>query len=753
MDLRTQIAELTRQILEHDHRYYVLAEPVISDREYDRLIAELAALEAKHPELADPDSPTQRVGGQPIDAFRAVPHAEPMLSIDNTYNAGEVREFDARVRKLLAEAGLGPPRYVVEPKIDGVAISLRYEHGRLVLAVTRGDGERGDDVTANVRTIRAVPLRLRGPDSVPAVLEVRGEIYWPLAAFARYNQSLVVAGRKPLANPRNGTAGTLKQLDPAQVGSRRLSFCAHGAGQVSQWPARSHAEMLACFARMGLPTNPLARTVESVEGVLEQITAFAALRGELPYECDGLVIKVDALDQRSVLGVRSKSPRWCIAYKYEAEQATTRLLGITLQVGKLGTITPVAELEPVLLAGTTVRRASLHNFELLAERDLRVGDAVVVEKAGEIIPQVLRSDPALRPAGTQPFEPPGVCPCPRGSTLLQRDGKFLRCVDPACPMQLREKLRYFCGRDQMNIEGLGSELIDALIETGLVLRLADLYELPARRAALADLRFTATADAVSAGREAARVGEKRAEAIAESIEQSKQRPVARCLAALNIPQVGHSVAELLVERFSDPASLDGAVSTAADLSQAEEVLPGSVVGAGVEPGPQRPPTATIDTMERILLAAEHDDAIRSRLGSADRAAVKRLRSQMLLPSIHGIGEEIQRELCDWVCRRGGRALVDSLRAAGVAFAEPSRRSGGAAGVLSGKTVVVTGTLPTLDRSAAEALIKEHGGTVAGSVSLRTSFVVAGEKAGSKLAKARELGIEVIDEAQLRARLG
>lgn len=527
-----RIAQLRDEIRQHDHAYYVLAQPVISDREYDELFAELQKLETAHPELITPDSPTQRVGGAPLPEFRQVRHAAPMRSIDNTYNEAELRAFDERVRK-----GLGGDHYhyVIDPKIDGVAISLRYEAGALVLAATRGDGTTGDDITQNARTIRAIPLKLK-PDGhmIPDVLEVRGEVFWPLTEFRKFNEARAAAGEPLFANPRNATAGTLKQLDPRIVGKRKLSFVAHGFGEIAPLPADTQWQLFELFKGWGIPISPYLRRVDSIDAVIEQVHFWDKKRFELEYATDGLVVKIDRLDQRDLLGMTTRSPRWCIAFKFAAERARTKLRSVRFQVGKLGTITPVANLDPVLLAGTTVKSASLHNFDQIERLGVRIGDIVFVEKAGEIIPQVVEVDLESRTSDVKPIQPPPHCPECNEPTVRDENGVFLRCVNPACPAQIKERLRYFCGRDQMDIEGMGPALVDQLVDSKLVHEFADLYRLVNRWMELINLE---------------RMGTKSAENLLDAIEKSKARPLARLVAALNIPHVGVSTAALLAEQF------------------------------------------------------------------------------------------------------------------------------------------------------------------------------------------------------------
>ncbi len=665
-DAAGQINRLRDDIRRHDYRYYVLAEPEISDREYDRLMEELERLERDHPELVTPDSPTQRVGGRPLDGFVSVRHSVPMLSIDNTYNEGEVREFDDRVRR-----GLGGEsyEYFVDPKIDGVAISLRYEAGRLVLGATRGDGETGDDVTQNVRTIRAIPLRLAG-EGVPDILEVRGEVYWPRKDFEAFNAAREEAGEPTFANPRNATAGTLKQLDSRIVAERHLAFISHGFGEVDPLRAETQSELFARFGQWGIPVSPHRRVCADVEAVLGMVREFDTRRHELEYATDGLVIKVNRLDQRDALGTTSKYPRWAIAYKYAAEQAETLLKDVTFQVGKLGTITPVAELDPVELAGTTVKRASLHNFDQIERLGIRVGDIVVVEKAGEIIPQVVGAVEGKRAAHSRAISRPEHCPVCKGPIVRDEGGVFWRCINAECPAQIKEKLRYFCGRDQMDIEGIGPALIEQLVEKGLVREFADLYHLGNRRDELMALE---------------RMGQKSADNLLNSIEESKGRNLDRVIAALNVRHVGTRAAEILAEHFGSMEALA---------------------------------SASLDELE----------------------------------GIHEIGAVMAATIHAWFHSQTGHRTIAHLKAAGVNMAYQRRAAAGGQ-PLAGKTLVVTGTLTRFSRKEIQDVIKELGGVAAGSVSKKTDFVVAGAEAGSKLDKARQLGVEVIDEDEFLRRIG
>ena len=666
-----RVGELSSEIRRHDRLYYVEAMPEISDQQYDRLMAELIALEAAHPELKKADSPTLRVGGEPIEGFRTVKHAVRMMSIDNTYSAEDVRAFDQRVKKgLEMEEGGGlfgvEPKvaYVVEPKVDGVAVNLRYEKGLLVMAATRGDGKAGDDITANVRTIKSVPLSLTGAGAVPEVLEVRGEIFMTDAAFAELNKRRAAAEEQLFQNPRNATAGTLKQLDPKVVAARKLRFVGHGIGEVKPLEVANYWQWLELLRKLGVPVNEHVKRVSGVEEVLAAIAEFEATRKTLDYATDGMVVKVDDFAQRDRLGETTKSPRWVVAYKYAAEQVVTKLNSVTWQVGKNGTLTPVAELEPVFVAGTTVRRASLHNIEQIAEKDIRVGDSVVVEKSGEIIPYVVRVE-GEHAAGSVPMEAPKECPSCGQPVEKEADGPYVRCDNPTCPDQLKERLRWFCGRNQMDIEGLGEKLIDQLVDAGLIRSFADIFRLSKEQ--LEGLE---------------RLGEKSAANLVAAIEEAKGRSLDRLLAGVGIRHVGNRVAYVLAQKFG---TLD------------------ALAAAGAE--------------------------------------------QLL--EVNEVGEAIAVSVSEFFKSAVGVELVAQLKSVGV---DPKMEMvASKPQVLAGKTVVVTGSLKRYKRDEIERLIVELGGKASGSVSKKTSFVVAGEDAGSKLAKAQELGVEVISEDEFAKR--
>lgn len=670
-----RIEQLRLEIREHDRRYYVDAAPTISDRDYDRLMDELKALEAAYPELIRPDSPTQRVGGEPIEGFETVAHARPMYSIDNSYNAEELRKW---VERLPDEVG----QFVIDPKVDGVAVSLRYEQGQLVQALTRGDGVRGDDVTQNVRTIRAVPLSLdtRG-ETPPAVLEVRGEVYCPWTVFTKWNEELAVAGQQLLANPRNATAGLLKRHDSQLVAKRRLEFIAHGRGELDGVAAESFSEFCKEIGRWGIPTNPHAKVASDFDAIWEVISAFEASRHELPYAVDGMVVKVDRFDLQDELGFTSRFPRWCIAYKYAAEQATTKLLEIQWQMGKTGKLTPRAKFEPVQLAGTTVQHATLHNYGELRRKDVQLGDTIIVEKAGEIIPQVMGVVLELRPADASVPEPPTKCPMCGGDVEPDIDatgkevGRY--CMNPECPAQFRERMWHFAGRGQMDIDGMGGKVIEQLIDAGLIKSLGDVFRLRDRRSEVLNLE---------------RMGEKKADKLFAAIEACKDRGLARALASLGIRHVGSTASRILAEHYR-----------------------------------------TIDAM----IEATEDDIASFQINGKES----------------GIGPEIAKSLYSFLHSDTGQGVIAELREAGVVLDMPAAETSGSAGTsLAGKTLVVTGTLTKYSRSEIEELIVQHGGKASGSVSKSTDYLVAGEKAGSKLDKAQALGVPVITEDEFEALL-
>ncbi|HLA83695.1 MAG TPA: NAD-dependent DNA ligase LigA [Thermoguttaceae bacterium] len=652
------IGKLRETIRYHDRKYYVEAAPEITDLEYDRLMEQLRKLEAAHPELVTADSPTRRVGDAPVEGLAQVEHRVPMLSIENTYSLDELKQYAARTEKLLrGEAA----EWVVELKIDGVAVSLLYERGVLVRGLTRGNGRVGDDITHNVRTVVDVPLRLSG-GRVPPVLEVRGEIYMTNSDLVKLNEVQRRKGLPPFANTRNVTAGSIRLLDPRICTERRLRLFCHGVGYVEGLRATTHMEFLDELREYGLPPTPRVECFSSFDAAAEHCQELIEELHEMDFEIDGLVLKINRFDQRERLGSTSKCPRWVIAYKFEKYEATTRLREIRVQVGKTGAITPVAELEPVELAGTTVSRASLHNADEIERKDVRPGDVVVVEKAGKIIPHIVRVEKHLREGHPRKFVFPTECPECGRRLVKDEGGVYIRCPNTACPAQLKERIRYFAGRNAMDIEGLGDKLVDQLVGEKLVRGYGDLYRL-----GLDELI------------ELERMGKKSAENLLAGIEASKTRGLARLLAALSIRHVGTRVASVLAGHFR---SMDS------------------------------------------LLAAEVEE----------------------LGEVNEIGPIIARSVYDYLHGEFGRGTIDELRELGVVMAE-AETDEETSDVLAGKTLVVTGTLKKYSREEIEELITRHGGRAASSVSSKTDYVVAGEKAGSKLDKAQELGVKVLTEEQ------
>lgn len=533
---RKLIEELRQQLNRHNFLYFVEAKPEISDHEYDRLLKQLEALEVKHPQLVTPDSPTQRTGGQPLSEFKTVTHSVPMYSIDNTYSQDELLAWHQRILKALADVPGGTDgdlKFAVEPKIDGVAVSLRYEQSRLVLALSRGNGQQGDDITQNIRTIRAIPLWLTG-DRNPVILEVRGEVFMPTNEFVRINEYRRTEGAEPFANPRNATAGTLKQLNPRQVARRRLQFFAHGRGQVKPEVSGTHSTFLNRLRDCGVPTNPHTRVCGTIDEVWQTINDFEQEVPTLGYGTDGMVVKVDATDLQIRLGHTSKAPRWCIAFKYAAEQALTKLQAVDWQVGKTGKLTPRATMAPVFLAGTTVRHATLHNANEIERKDIRIGDTVVIEKAGEIIPQVVQVIAKRRPKGAIPIPVPDKCPSCGVPVTREMDEVAHRCVNPQCPAQICERLIWFAGRSQMDIEGLGEKAVHQLADAGWLRSYGDIYGLHTHRDELLKLE---------------RMGEAKVNNLLQAIEESKSRGLQRVLAGLSIRHVGARASQIIAQRF------------------------------------------------------------------------------------------------------------------------------------------------------------------------------------------------------------
>lgn len=693
-------AELAGEIRAHDRAYYVEAAPTISDREYDRLYRELVDLESAFSDLRTPDSPTQRVSGEPLTGFRQVQHLRPMMSLDNTYSQEEVRQFIARAQKLLPGEKLA---WTVEPKIDGVAVNLRYEHGVFTVGATRGDGTFGDDITVNLKTIRSIPLKLDSPKSkvsspksaqnelfteagLPSVLEVRGEVYLRLAGFKKLNEERIANEEEPFANPRNAAAGSLKQLDTRIVATRPLDMIIYNAGHIEgvRLPETQTA-FIDWLKALGFKTPDKMWLCQSADEVLSAIDELDKLRRQYEYDTDGAVIKLNSIALREKLGATSKAPRWAFAYKYAAEQAETKLKAITIQVGRTGALTPVAELEPVHLAGTVVKRATLHNEDDMRRKDIRIGDTVIIEKAGEIIPAVIQVVTARRTGEEKEFHFPKTCPeC--GSKVFKRDESqtslddskqngdtstrssaktqvVWRCPNPDCPAQVRGRLEHWCARGAMDIEGGGEALVAQLVQHGLVYDVAGLYQLT--EGDLLQLE---------------RMGEKSAQNFLAAIESSKSRDLWRLLFGLGILHVGSGVAKALARNFK---SLD-------DIARA----------------------------------------------SFDQ-----------LNAVEDIGEVIARSVVQWFKDSHHRKLIDRLRDSGLNFRSSLYQESAAMGAFAGKTFVLTGTLPTMTREEATAKIEALGAKVSSSVSKKTDYVLAGDEAGSKLEKAQKLGVRIIDEKE------
>lgn len=667
-----EIASLREEINHHNRLYYVDSSPEISDLDFDLLLKRLEKLEAEHPHLDSPESPTHKVGGESIEGFETVQHRLPMLSIDNVYDEDAVKEFDQRLRKL---ANLEELEYTVEYKIDGVALALSYQHGILKQALTRGDGQFGDDITQNARTIGGVPLRLEDKNP-PELVEVRGEAYIANSDFARLNQIQADQGLDSFKNPRNTTSGALKLLDPKLCAARKVRFLAHGIGAHSGSDFETQSDYLQRIRRWGLPATPAVEARTGIQPALELCQQMLENIHALDFEVDGLVIKVNSFALRETLGNTSKSPRWLIAYKWERYEATTVIESIEIQVGKTGTLTPVAHLAPVEIAGTTVSRSSLHNRDELERLGVLLGDHVIVEKAGKIIPHVVRVETHLRTGHETPFTFPETCPACGMTVVRDAGGVYIRCINPTCPAQLRESLRFFASRQAMDIEGMGIKVVEQLIEANLLNSFADLYKLHTRKSELLQLE---------------RMGERSLEKLLAGIETSKSRPLWRLLTALNIRFVGTSNARLLEKNF-------GTIGKIAQLSETD------------------------------------------------------------LAAVDEIGPVTAKSVYEFFHSPVGNNLLSELQESGLHFGVPVPekkhvKHSAASCTLAGKTLVITGTLPNYSRDEIKELIIHHGGKAAGSVSSKTDYVVAGENAGSKLAKAEELGVTILNEAAFLALVG
>lgn len=662
--VRDRASELRRRIDIHNAHYHQLDEPLISDAEYDGLMQELLALEEAHPELVDPDSPTQRVGAPPNQTFSEVGHTVPMLSLENAFSEDDVSDFERRITQRLRQNAL---ELVVEPKIDGLAVSLIYEQGILTQAATRGDGRVGEDITANIRTIRAIPQQLHG-SGWPERFDVRGEVFMPKQGFRDLNAKALESGDKQFANPRNAAAGSLRQLNPDVTRNRPLDFFCYGWGVFPEEDLpETHSALLSRFGTWGIPTNPEIRVVNGISQCLLRYQEIASRRHQLPYEIDGLVYKVNHLSDRERLGFIARAPRWAIAHKFPAEEATTRVNAIDIQVGRTGALTPVARLEPVFVGGVTVTNATLHNAIEVNRKDIRVGDTVTVRRAGDVIPEVVKSLAELRPANTEPFRMPTLCPVCHSEVVSIEGEAIARCSGGLfCPAQNKEAIKHFASRRAINIDGLGDKLVDQLLETKLITTVADLYDLKIDQLAALE-----------------RLGKKSASNLVRSIDASRDTTFARFIFALGIREVGEVTAQTLARHFTDLDHL-------------------------------------IEADEPYLL------------------------------TIPNIGPSVAQHIMTFFRQSHNLEVIARLRSAGVhwnpTIMDPAQKPGH----LTGKTFVITGTLDRMPRDKAKERIQSLGGKVAGTVSGKTDYVIAGSDPGSKLAKARELGISVLDEQEFLA---
>ncbi|NCA87410.1 MAG: NAD-dependent DNA ligase LigA [Gammaproteobacteria bacterium] len=756
-DYSARAEELRRLIHYHDYRYYVLDDPEIPDAEYDRLLRELQALEAAHPDLITPDSPTQRVGGHPLDSFASVEHRVPMLSLDNAMNEEAMRDFDRRMRKELGQERV---RFVAEPKLDGLAIGLTYEAGVLTQAATRGDGQFGEDVTAQVRTIKAVPLRLRGV-GWPQLLEVRGEVFLPKAGFAAINDRARREGGKVFANPRNAAAGSLRQLDPRITAQRPLTLFCYGFGAVAGGDlAATQSESMRRLRDWGLPISPELRVLDGVEACIAYHHSLGERREALDYDIDGVVFKVDGLADQARLGFVARAPRWAVAYKFPAQEELTLVEAVEFNVGRTGAVTPVARLQPVQVGGVTVSNATLHNLDEVWRKDVRPGDTVYIRRAGDVIPEVVRVLPERRPLGARPVELPTTCPvC--GSAVTKPAGEAVaRCTGGLyCPAQRKEAILHFASRRALDIEGLGEELVDQLVDKGLVGDPADLYAL--RHEQLASLEL---------------MGDKSARNLLAALERSRGTSLARFIFALGIPGVGEATALALAEHFGDLEPL-------LTVRLEDLLFQGGVPGLGPAKAQtlaaflDRHPLAGPAPGEGLAdwLGRQGVPGLNTRLAAAVVARLPTLAALRQAGAtglenrkqvrVAGVGDILARQIVDFFAQSHNREVIAKLLAAGIHWERASSRVGAGAGVasqddrpggeapavpdrpLAGRTLVITGTL-SRPREEIKDLLLSMGAKVTGSVSARTDFVLAGQDAGSKLAKAQALGVRVIMEADL-----
>lgn len=662
--IEERIKKLREDIHYHNYRYYILDSPVISDAEYDRLMRELIELEEKYPYLITSDSPTQRVGAAPLEKFGTVRHTLPMLSLENAFNEADAREFDQRIKRFLRMDGL--VNYVAEPKMDGLAIEIVYEDGVLGAASTRGDGVTGEDVTQNVRTIKSIPLRLQRGESIPRRLEARGEVFLSLKAFKELNQQRIRDGEPPFANPRNAAAGSLRQLDPKVTAGRPLDFFGYGVGMVEGRSFTSQWEILTGLPQWGIKVNPLIRLCKGIEECIDYFQELEGRRRSLAYEIDGMVIKVDSLALQDRLGVKTRSPRWAVAYKFPANQASTRVLNIQVQVGRTGTLTPVAIMESVNIGGVEVSRATLHNQDEIARKDIRIGDTVLIQRAGEVIPEVVKSVPEKRTGKEKEFVMPERCPVCGARVVQLPEEVAVRCPNASCPAQVKESITHFASKGGMDVEGLGEKIVAQLVDSGIIKDAADLYYL-SREQILALERFAARST----------------ENILVAIDKSKQTSLSRFLYALGIRYVGEKTAQILAEKFGSLEAIEKAF------------------------------------MEQLM-------------------------------EIDEIGPQVAASVTTFFAEKKNQDVIHRLLAAGVSPAPPVPTG---LRPLAGQSFVFTGGLESFSRDEAKNKVKERGGIVSSSASRKTNYVVAGKDPGSKLARARELGVTILTEEEFKKLIG